>query len=112
MGLARFTIVAVNARMTQTNRDTLQWPLLSPRVQREGHRGARAERRQEQIVWRGATVGSPSRRRFVAEEAVRAGGDFLGKTAGTAANDDDAFSWLVGVQVIFAFLFSEMKPVD
>ena len=96
-GRARFaigTIFSVDTRVTEANRDSLQWPLLTPCVQFDGHGRARANCRKQQVIRRRAGVGSAYRCRFVADQSMGAGDDLLGKTRGCASYDDNAFPFL------------------
>ena len=97
MASARFasgTIFSVDARMTEANCDTLQCPLLTPCVHRDSHGRARAKSSKQQVVRRWAAVCSAHRCRFVADELMRAGDDFLGKTGRCTSYDDNAFPLL------------------
>ena len=44
------TIFSVDARLTEANRDTLQGPLPTPCVHRDGHGRARAKSSKQQVV--------------------------------------------------------------
>jgi hypothetical protein len=50
-GFALDTIGRINLRLGQQNCYLFQRPTFSPGVKRDRHRGATAERSQEQIVW-------------------------------------------------------------
>jgi hypothetical protein len=60
----------------------------------------------EQIVRRRAGVGSAGRHRLVADQPMRARGDFLGKPAGAAADDDDPFGSRLGIHRFRRLSFS------
>src|SRR5688572_23794752 len=95
--LAGATVLSVNSRMTKVHRDTLQRPLLPPRIHCNGHGSARAQCGQEQIVRCRASIGAAGRRGLVAAEMMRTGRNLLRETIGSAAHDDDPLGrWLVG----------------
>src|SRR5205085_6511623 len=56
LGLAFDAILRVYALLAQAHRDALTRPLFAPRVERDGHRDATAERREQQRVRIGAGI--------------------------------------------------------
>ena len=85
-GLALRAIGGVNFRMVQRNRYLLQRPALSSRIERDGHRRARAERGQKKIVGRRPDVGPAESDRLIAFEMMWTDFDFLGKPGAAAAD--------------------------
>src|SRR5580700_12063330 len=71
----------------QRDRDLFQWPTFAPRVERDGHRRAGAERGQKKIVGRRPGIGPAGSDRFVALETVRPDFNFLSKSCSAAADN-------------------------
>ncbi len=85
--LALGAIDGVNFRVVQRNHYLLQRPTLSSRIERDGHRSARAERGQKKVVRRWPRVCPAESDRLIAFETVRADLNFLSKPSRTAADN-------------------------
>jgi hypothetical protein len=95
LSLFRFTlrtILRMNLRVAQANRNVLERPLLSPRVHGDGHRGARTQRRKKEIVRAGPGRGAALRDRFIGAKVMGACVDFLRESVRGAVHDDPALA--------------------
>ena len=69
-GFAFFAVSRVNLRMPERYGDVLERDLLLPRIEADGHRGARAKRGEDEIVRRCRSVGAAERDRLINFEAM------------------------------------------
>ncbi len=63
--------------VAEPDRDPVEPQRLALGIEPQRHRGAGAERRQQEIVWIGTAVGTAGIDRLIGQEAVRAGRDLL-----------------------------------
>src|SRR6266566_2094541 len=87
-GLAVRAVGGMNLRMPQPHRHAFERPALASRVERDRHRGACPQAREQQIVGVGPRVGSAHRGRLVGRQAVRADDDLLREPRSASALDD------------------------
>ena len=98
--LALSAVDRVNSGMPEANRDFLQRPLLSSRVQRDRHRRSTAECRKQQIVWRRTSISAAVRKWFVCQQTMRARRDLLCEPAARSPNGDARFvRYVVGSHI-------------
>src|SRR3546814_9709329 len=78
--LAGCALLGVNLPVRKGDPRPLEREALALGVEPEGHRGAGAERRQQEIVWRRAHVEAADALRLVGGEAMRSDRDVLGRS--------------------------------
>src|SRR5438093_5103468 len=87
-GLAVFAVGGMDLRVSQPDRHGLERPALASCVERDRHRGAGAQAREQQVVGVGPRVGSAGGGRLVGRQTVRADDDLLCESPGVSADDD------------------------
>jgi hypothetical protein len=80
-------IFSVNPGMTQAYDDALQRPILPSGIHPYCHGRARAQCREQQVVWSWSGICAARSNRFVRGERMRAGNNFLRKAHTVAAYD-------------------------
>jgi hypothetical protein len=89
--LALLLVGGMRPSVTHVNGDALEGPLLPVGVHPQGHRGARAERGEHEIVRRRAFVGATSLERFIGQKRVRSCLDLDAKARSADVRADCAF---------------------
>src|SRR5690349_18107192 len=89
--LALRAVDGMNPRMGETNGHRLQRPAFSSRVQRDRHRRATAQRREQELVWSGTGVHAAVRNRFIRDETMRPRRNLLCESEARPSNDHFRF---------------------
>src|SRR5205823_3676325 len=89
-GLTLGAVFRVNPRVAQPHRHARERPLCPSRIQRDGHGGSGAQRRQEQIIGSGTAIGATGGHGLVGDQSVAPEGDLLDESQRAAAHDHEA----------------------
>src|SRR5579864_7793437 len=84
--LTRGAVAGVNLGVSQMDGNFLKGPTFSSSVHAHGHRSARAQRGEQQIVRRRSRVRAARGQWFIRDEATRARDNFLRESGGAASD--------------------------